>query len=161
MVRETLPYLTLPYLTLPYLTLPYLAGRFAPAHSGGVPKRAGSLAGAGDRRVGRVFADCTATNASALRPSRCHANKPLPRSIPLLWQVRASRGNDMVSTPAPPVRFEIVGVELAGRLEQLRTSPRPSHLLAAVLLAHAGVRHEADDELQALASENPGSGLLG
>ena len=63
--------------------------------------------------------------------------------------------------PYPEASVYQVAVTAAGGLEQSRTSPRPSHLLAGVLLALAGVRQEADDKLQALASENPESGLLG
>lgn len=89
---------------------------------------------------------------------------PLPRGAILLWQVRAWRGGEMVSAPAPPAppaRFEIAGKPIVDRLEQLRTSARPSHLLAAVLCAREGLRDEAAKELQALARENPDSTLIG
>ena len=88
----------------------------------------------------------------------------LPRGVILLWQVRAWRGSEMVSAPAPPAppaRFEVAGEGIATRLEQLRTSARPSHLLAAVLCAREGMREEAAKEVQALAQENPDSKLVG
>ncbi|HTX38843.1 MAG TPA: zf-HC2 domain-containing protein [Bryobacteraceae bacterium] len=90
--------------------------------------------------------------------------KGLPRGVILLWQVRAWHGSEMVSAPAPPAppaRFEIAAEPVAERIEQLRTSPRPSHLLAAVLCARAGLRDEAAKELQALAQENPDSKVVG
>lgn len=88
---------------------------------------------------------------------------PLPRGVTLLWQVRAWKGADMISAPAPPAppaRFEIASERIAGRLEQLRASPKPSHLLAAVLCAREGLREEASKELQMLARENPDSPLV-
>jgi hypothetical protein len=88
----------------------------------------------------------------------------LPRGVVLLWQVRAWRGGEMVSAPAPPAppaRFAIAGEAIAVRLAQLRTSPRPSHLLAAVLCAREGLRDEAAQEVRALARENPQSPLIG
>ncbi len=87
---------------------------------------------------------------------------PLPRGVVLLWQVRAWHGAEMVSAPAPPAppaRFEIAAAAVAARLEQLRASPQPSHLLAAVLCAREGLREEAAKEIQALALENPESPL--
>ena len=90
--------------------------------------------------------------------------KGLPRGVILLWQVRAWHGSEMVSAPAPPAppaRFEIAAEPVAERIEQLRTLPRPSHLLAAVLCAQAGLRDEAAKELQALAQENPDSKVVG
>jgi len=87
---------------------------------------------------------------------------PLPRGVVLLWQVRAWRGAEMVSAPAPPappVRFEIAAAAVAARLEQLRAAPQPSHLLAAVLSAREGLREEAAKEIQILTQENPGSNV--
>jgi anti-sigma factor RsiW len=87
----------------------------------------------------------------------------LPRGVVLLWQVRAWLGGEMVSAPAPPAppaRFAIAGEAIAARLAQLRKSPRPSHLLAAVLCAREGLRDEAAQEVQALVRENPGSPLI-
>jgi len=88
---------------------------------------------------------------------------PLPRSTPLLWQVRAWRGNEMVSSPAPPAppaRFEVAEADVAARLEQLRAAPHSSHLLIAVLCARDGLRGEAINEIGMLAKENPGSPLI-
>jgi hypothetical protein len=88
----------------------------------------------------------------------------LPRNTILLWQVRAWHDGEMISTPAPPAppaRFEIAAQPIADRLQQLRTSPRSSHLLAAVLCAREGLRDEAAQEIAILARENPGSPLIG
>jgi len=88
----------------------------------------------------------------------------LPRGAILLWQVRAWKAGEMVSAPAPPAppaRFEIVAADLAARIEQVRNAPQPSHLLAAVLCAQAGLKDEAAKELQALARENPDSKVVG
>jgi hypothetical protein len=88
----------------------------------------------------------------------------LPRGVVLLWQVRAWHGGEMISAPAPPAppaRFAIAGEAVAARLDELRTSPRPSHLLAAILCAREGLREEAANEMRMLARENPGSPLVG
>jgi hypothetical protein len=82
----------------------------------------------------------------------------------LFWQVRAWRGEEMVSAPAPPAppaRFEIAGEQVAARVEQLRSAPHASHLLAAALCASEGLKEEAAAEMQALERENPGSALVG
>jgi hypothetical protein len=95
--------------------------------------------------------------------TRWQPGTALPRGSTLLWQVRAWRGAEMVSAPAPPAppaRFEIVAERIAERLAELRNSPRPSHLLAAVICAREGLRDEAADELQVLARENPDSPLV-
>jgi hypothetical protein len=95
--------------------------------------------------------------------TRWQPGTPLPRGSILLWQVRAWHGAEMVSAPAPPAppaRFEIVSDRIAARLEELRNSPRPSHLLAAVICAREGLRDEADDEMQILVRENPDSPLV-
>lgn len=87
----------------------------------------------------------------------------LPRGVTLLWQVRASRGAETVIVPAPPdppAEFRIVPSDVAARIEQLRASDRPSHLLIAVLCARAGLRDEAQREIAALARENPASPLV-
>jgi hypothetical protein len=89
--------------------------------------------------------------------------QPLPRGVLLLWQVRAWHGGQMESAPAPPeppARFEIAPAEVAARLERLRSSPRPSHLLAAILCAREGLGDEAAKELQDLRRENPESSLV-
>jgi hypothetical protein len=88
---------------------------------------------------------------------------PLPRGVTLLWQVRAWNHGEMVSAPAPPAppaRFEIVDAPAAGRIEQLLAAPQPSHLLAAILCARAGLRDEAAREIDLLERENPGSPLV-
>jgi hypothetical protein len=87
----------------------------------------------------------------------------LPRGAVLMWQVRAWRGGEMTSAPAPPAppaRFEIAGAEVAGRIEMLRALPRPSHLLLAVICAREGLRDDAAKELQELARANPDSPLV-
>lgn len=88
----------------------------------------------------------------------------LPRGVILLWQVRAWKGGEMVSAPAPPAppaTFELADEQTAARIEQLRSGPQPSHLLAAILCAQAGLHEDAMQELQALARENPDSKLVG
>ena len=94
---------------------------------------------------------------------RWQPETPLPRGVTLLWQVRAWHGDEMVNAPAPPAppaRFQIAADRCPERLEQLRNSPHPSHLLAAVICARAGLRAEAGIELKLLARENPGSPLV-
>ena len=87
-------------------------------------------------------------------------DRPLPRGVVLLWEVRAWHGGETISVPAPPAppaRFEIVSDSVASRLEQLRAPPRPCHLLAAILCAREGLREEAAKELRELLRENPNS----
>lgn len=88
---------------------------------------------------------------------------PLPRGATLFWQVRAWRGGEMLSAPAPPAppaKFEIAEDRIAARLEGIRSSPHASHLLAAALCAHEGLKDEAAAELRILARENPDSALV-
>ncbi len=87
----------------------------------------------------------------------------LPRGVVLLWQVRALGGATEITTPAPPdppARFEIASAEVAARILSLRAAPQPSHLLLAVICAHAGLREEAARELALLGRENPQAAWL-
>jgi len=98
-----------------------------------------------------------------IRSTEWRPETPLPRGATLFWQVRAWRGGEMLSAPAPPAppaKFEIAEDQVAVRLEGIRSSPQPSHLLAAALCAREGLKDEAAAELQALARENPGSPLV-
>jgi hypothetical protein len=88
---------------------------------------------------------------------------PLARGAVLFWQVRASRRGATVIVPAPPqppARLEIASATAAQRIEQLRATPRYSHLLAAAICAHEGLISETAKELAALQQENPGSPIV-
>ncbi|HTA41240.1 MAG TPA: hypothetical protein VK789_02265 [Bryobacteraceae bacterium] len=98
------------------------------------------------------------TKATSWQPAA-----PLPRGVALLWHVRAWHGDSTLAVPAPPhppARFEIAGQEVANRIEELRASDHPSHLLIAAICMHQGLRDEASKEIQTLGGENPGSALI-
>lgn len=84
----------------------------------------------------------------------------LPRGALYQWQVIAYRANDSVRTPTPPApdaRFRVLNAEMFGKIEAARAGS--AHLLAAILLAKAGMKDEARKELDALAAENPDSAV--
>lgn len=89
--------------------------------------------------------------------------RPLPRGGLYQWQVIAYRGDDTVRTPTPPApdaRFRILNAQTFEKVEAARTGAQPAHLLAAILLAKAGMKEEARKELESLAAENPDSQLV-
>jgi hypothetical protein len=88
---------------------------------------------------------------------------PLSRGALYQWQIVANRKEGPVRVPASPAadaKFRILDVATFARVEAARAEPAPSHLLAAILLAKAGIKDEVQKELDALASENPGSELV-
>jgi hypothetical protein len=89
--------------------------------------------------------------------------RPLPRGVPLQWQVVARVGGYRVVAPAPPLppaAFEIVGGEAAQRIERALALQPPSRLLLAALYAREGLTAEARAELDRLAAANPADPLI-
>ena len=65
-------------------------------------------------------------------------------------------------TPTPPAadaRFRVLNTQTFDKVEAARAAP-PAHLLAAILLAKAGMKEEARKEMEALAEANPTSALV-
>lgn len=88
---------------------------------------------------------------------------PLPREKVLIWQVSAERNGQLVRTPQPPLaeaRFYIASKAVADRIAAVLARQPISHMELATLYAAAGLREEAEQELRALASANPGSPLV-
>lgn len=82
--------------------------------------------------------------------------QPLERGQLYHWQVVATRGGDRITAPAPPApdaEFRILDAATEERIARARTDDRLGHLLAAVLLAEAGMKTEAADELDMLPAE--------
>jgi hypothetical protein len=86
----------------------------------------------------------------------------LARGALYQWQVTAYRSGDSVRVPTPPAadaRFRVLNAETFGKVEAARAAP-PAHLLAAILLAKAGMKEEARKEMDAVAAANPDSALV-
>jgi hypothetical protein len=86
--------------------------------------------------------------------------KALPRGRTYLWQVTARAGGQRVTAPAPPApeaRFEIAGPDVMAEVEKRRAQAPGSHVVAALALVEAGLLDDAESELDALATDNPGS----
>jgi hypothetical protein len=89
------------------------------------------------------------TLPSALEPGKTY-----------LWQVAALTRSGRIVAPAPPepeARFRVLGIAAAAGLDKALAQAGPSDLAAAVLLARAGVRDEAETHLARLAAANPDS----
>ena len=86
--------------------------------------------------------------------------KPLARGRTYLWQVTALAGRERVTAPAPPApeaRFEVASSAVLAEVEHERAQAPTSHLVAALAFVQAGLLDDAEDELRALAADNPGS----
>jgi anti-sigma factor RsiW len=95
-----------------------------------------------------------AVHGSTWRPS-----KPLPRGVPLVWQVevRGAGGSTRVipSPPDPPAMFRILdAASQRGIDEVLRLEPR-NDLLLGILYARAGVKERAVEALRRHAEKHP------
>ncbi|MBS1826224.1 MAG: zf-HC2 domain-containing protein [Acidobacteria bacterium] len=88
---------------------------------------------------------------------------PLPREKVLIWQISARQNGKLLRTPQPPLpeaRFYIASQAAADRIAAASSRQPVSHLELAVLYANAGLKEEAQQELRALATTNPGSSLV-
>ncbi len=86
----------------------------------------------------------------------------LSRGALYQWQIVAYRAADAVRAPTPPAadaRFRVLNAQTFDKVEAARAAPA-AHLLAAILLAKAGMKEEARKELEAVAGANPNSALV-
>ena len=82
--------------------------------------------------------------------------QPLARGKRYSWQVSALRGGATVTSPQPPApeaRFRVLDAPAEEAIERARASGSLGHLLAAVLLAEAGMQPDAAAELTRLPAE--------
>ncbi len=82
----------------------------------------------------------------------------LPRGRTYLWQVTAERGDERVTSPAPPAppaSFAVADAETAGVLERMATAHSGSHLLLGILHAQAGTVTEAERHLRQVPQDDP------
>jgi len=97
-------------------------------------------------------------SSPALRTPAWIPSAPLTRGRTYLWQVAASfDGREAVAPvpPDPPAKLFVLTEADALRVAQ---AP-PSHLVRGILYAQVGLFDEAERELGALATQNPGSSL--
>lgn len=88
---------------------------------------------------------------------------PLPRGVPLRWQVTAELVGGEVTAPIPPepeARFLVLDRQSRESLEVELARTGGSHLAAALLLVRAGLREEAVRHLEALQQQNPHSEVV-
>jgi len=78
---------------------------------------------------------------------------PLARGVEYSWQVEVAIDGERElypRSPRPPARFRILGHDAAREIESARERHPDDHLLLAVLLAHHGLRRDAERELEQL-----------
>jgi len=88
--------------------------------------------------------------------------KGLARGHVYNWMVEAAKDGKRVRAPSldkPYASFKVLDDAGARELREAKQKWAGSHLLLGVLYARAGVRDQAVKEFEALAAENPGSGL--
>jgi hypothetical protein len=86
--------------------------------------------------------------------------RPLAPGRIYLWQVSAHTSHGRVTAPAPPrpeARFEVAGDALLAQVTQRRSGAPSSHLVAALAFVEAGLLDDAEAELAALDTANPGN----
>ncbi len=101
--------------------------------------------------------------SSVIPATTWQPEKPLKRGRIYAWQVVAIRKGDRITaprTPQPEARFQVLDEATATRIQAARSAPNPSHLALAILLAQAGARQEARQELAELARRNPNAPIV-
>jgi hypothetical protein len=86
--------------------------------------------------------------------------RPLPRGATLSWQISATTARGAVQAPVPPApeaRFRVADPATAASLDEARAVARGSHLLLAIAYSRAGIVDAMNNELDALARDNPDS----
>ncbi len=115
-----------------------------------------ALAGAKSYRVEVYTADFRqAARSGAIESTEWTPGEPLARGVLYRWQIVATKGAQTITAPAPPApeaRFQIVDQSTADAVEHAR-SGNDGRLLAAVLLARAGLHDYAVAELRAISPE--------
>ena len=87
---------------------------------------------------------------------------PLKRGKSYLWQVTALTPSESITAPQPPepeARFLVLDALTLERIEETRRRTSRSHLVLGILYAEAGLLDDAERELTALATLNPGVAL--
>jgi hypothetical protein len=85
----------------------------------------------------------------------------LRRGATYFWQVTARKGELQITVPAAPApraEFKVLDSQTADDLQSVRIVTN-SHLVLGILYAREGLRLDAEQELEALAQENPQSPL--
>jgi hypothetical protein len=121
------------------------------------------LAGASSYEVTVFTTDEKIVAHGVTSTTQWQPEQSVPREVRLGWQVTAHRGSTRVTAPAPPaapVFFEVIPSDAGVRIERARSAQSPSHLELAALYAHEGMVEEAQGELAALETANPGSAVI-
>jgi len=88
--------------------------------------------------------------------------RPLLRDTTYFWQVIAMKGKRQTTVPAAPASwaaFKVLDSQTAERMNKARATAANSHLATGILYAEAGLREDAERELQLLVQENPESAV--
>jgi hypothetical protein len=84
---------------------------------------------------------------------------PLVAGEAYQWQVEALRGTEVIERvprpPAPEARFAILTAQARADFEKIDAQNKGAHLVLAVAAAQVGLLQRAEEELRALAQENP------
>lgn len=97
--------------------------------------------------------------SDAVRWNTWKPSKPLPRGVPLVWQVevRGAGGSTRVipSPPDPPAMFRILDAASQREIDEaLRLEPR-NDLLLGILYARAGLKERAIEALRRHTEKHP------
>jgi hypothetical protein len=115
-----------------------------------------ALAGAKSYRVEVYTADFQqAARSGSIQSTEWTPSEALPRGVTLRWQIVAAKGTQTITAPAPPApeaRFQIADRATVDGVEHARSLP-DGRLLAAALLAKAGLHDDAVTELSAIGPE--------
>jgi hypothetical protein len=93
----------------------------------------------------------TVAESPTLRDDRWRPPAPLPRGRVYSWQVRVTRGEEIVvlpAPPAPPALFRVITDAQREELESARRECPDDHFLLGVLYARAGIIAAARAELE-------------
>jgi hypothetical protein len=102
-------------------------------------------------------------DSGSITTTRWRPASPLARGRAYAWQVRAETPAGSVLAPGPDLpeaKFQVIDADLAAPIDRARAEPRPSHLGLAVMAARVGLLDDAENELQALLIDNPGSPIV-
>ena len=100
--------------------------------------------------------------SSAQQKTEWRVLAPLHRGATYFWQVTASKGAQQItvpSAPAPKAEFKVLDSQTVDDLQKARNLAPSSHLALGILYARAGMRLDAERELEALVRENQQSPL--
>lgn len=102
------------------------------------------------------------TKSQFQRETQWRVSVPLRRGLTYFWQVTANKSLLQIvvpSAPAPRAEFQVLDSQTAADLERVRKFVPESHLALGILYARAGMRLDAERELEALVRENQQSPL--